>query len=1129
MTASMKRALLGPFEVEAQIGHGGMGEVWRAIHSDQGTPVALKVISAAVNHPEQRAHFSQEARAIAGMSHPNIIQVFDQGIVDPQAAYDSRGELPQGAPWLAMELVNGGTLKDLLPSLSWPTTRHVLFSTLSAMAHAHSRNVIHRDIKPSNLLICDQGDHTDFKLADFGLAARPDRDIKLAESKGMSPGTPQYMAPEQFEGKWRDYGPWTDLYALGCMAFEMVCGALPFQGAQIFQLAYAHIMVPVPALTPRFPVPRGLEAWIASLLHKATRDRPQSAAHAARALMSLDPASSPHPYESALLNDAPLTPSSRRKGDRHATIATPGGSPDLRAQLQLMGVGLGLYGQRTPPLVGRRREQTLLRDALDTVQSTQNAQWVHLGGAPGQGKSRLAQWICQHAQTLGLATPLTTYHSREGSLGDGLQGTLTRHLRCQGLNRQETLQRTRALLQADGVEDPLEWRGLTEWMKPAQEGQQPFARFGTLKERFPLAWNLLRRLSERTHNPVILWVDDIQWGPRALAWCQFVMTRAARDPIPLLIVSTGRSGPLDETMDGVAQAGLVHRVNIGPLDPESHKALVEALLGLNEALTRQVTARSDGNPLFAVQLIGDWVQRGVLRPGAAGFELAPGEQAHLPDDIHGVWVAHMERLMNTLDLPSEHPLELAAVLGQRVSDAEWARACALDPDTDLAAVKRALLRARLALPQDGGWRFAHGMLRETLLRLARESGRLQDHHKVCAQTLEDLYGPHVQDRRVGQHRAMAGQHTLALAPLLRAAQHSVTAGDYTQGQSLLTQLNQVLTDAGIDDDDPQRVTPLVLTSHILRQLGQLDESSATCAQAVAIAWQHGDLKALTEAELESARISVARGHMAQAAESYELALRHAHQADDDLLQGQAARGLGQVRFFQGRHQESLALYDESLVHLSEHAPEAERMQTLVNIADSHDALMDWPRSIPVYLQALDFYRRTGNRYRIAYVLNSLGNAHRRSGDLHSALDNYEQALEVSVAIGSTAQITVVLNQAMVLMARSQWGEARRRLEDLRRSLEATGQNNLLQGVYAELLPCLAHEGAWPLYDQLFERVSAMITQSGAAYEDDAWSLHAAADAALNAGHSARAASAHELAAHLWRQLGRDDKLALITP
>ncbi|MFB9202714.1 protein kinase [Nonomuraea spiralis] len=225
--------LSGRYELLEPLGRGGMGVVYRARDRELERIVAVKVLPAQMLRDEDfRARFRREARAAAGLSHPNIATVYDIG-------EDTEGAEP--VPYLVMELVEGGTLADLLRQTP-PTpdeAGRIVAAVLEALEHSHEREIVHRDIKPANIMVHRAGGRVRVKVMDFGIAKLMSETATRLTATGTRIGTPSYMSPEQADGKPTDAR--SDLYSTGCVLYEMLTGRPPFPGGSPAVVLFQHI------------------------------------------------------------------------------------------------------------------------------------------------------------------------------------------------------------------------------------------------------------------------------------------------------------------------------------------------------------------------------------------------------------------------------------------------------------------------------------------------------------------------------------------------------------------------------------------------------------------------------------------------------------------------------------------------------------------------------------------------------------------------------------------------------------------------------------------------------------------------------------------------------------------------
>jgi len=259
------------YRLDSRIATGGMGEVWRATDTTLGREVAVKLLKHEfADDATFRSRFETEARHAAALHHPGVAGVYDFG---EAVAGDGSG---QPRPFLVMELVDGKPLSDLLAggrALDPEVARDLLAQAADAVAVAHAAGIVHRDIKPANLLVTPE---RQIKITDFGIARAADG-VGITQT-GQVMGTPQYLSPEQARGNPATTA--SDVYSLGCVAFECLVGRRPFQAESPIATALAHLQQPVPELPD--DVPADLAVVVRRALAKEPAERyPDAAAFAA--------------------------------------------------------------------------------------------------------------------------------------------------------------------------------------------------------------------------------------------------------------------------------------------------------------------------------------------------------------------------------------------------------------------------------------------------------------------------------------------------------------------------------------------------------------------------------------------------------------------------------------------------------------------------------------------------------------------------------------------------------------------------------------------------------------------------------------------------------------------------------
>lgn len=908
-----KPAHIGAFELIRPLGKGGMGEVWLGRHNTQGTAVAIKLISPEHSATENYQHaFQLEVQAVARLNHPSICHVLDFGHTTQTCNPTPKHTIHAQTPWLAMALYSGGSLEERRHQFTyWPQLKRCIVQLLDALAHAHARGTIHRDLKPGNVLIKPHPHDLRYVLTDFGLAHPTTRNLSKRTQAffAQTVGTPYYMPPEQIEGRWRDFGPWTDLYALGCMAFELIHGAPPFLGSSAIEVVKKHLQDPPPKLKPRFVVPEGLEQWLHQLMAKHPSGRFERAADALLALLALDPETDLGPalttlYEHTsepLCEDALQGPetvklqtqtleiliSQDQRTQLATTIQAPNAAyaethhvhagvpeswrlPQPEEALELLNVGLGLFSMREVPFVGREAERDLIWDALKRCTNASKPQLVVVQGPAGTGKSRLVEWVAQRAEELGAATLFPIAYRSDAPSHMAMIEAIRTYLRCADLDYQQAYKRILAMLQSKlaGQQLPprtIEFGAISLGALICNDEQPnietssgattlPRITFSNHRERQLATMPLFLALA--TNRPLIVWLDDVHYSPEDLEFVIELLDRPEASNLPTLIITTMRSDdPALQSRQTQLNAKIerhprAQQLTLGPLNPREHRTFLRRLLPLEPKLQEEVATRTEGNPLFALQLVRDWVNRGELIAGERGFWRADQNNLEIPDSVHALWRTRVEHLKAQGWPFAPEALELAAAYGQPLIPAvNWQRLCHLCGYTPTDGLLEALAQQGLIKLDGAGWSFAHRMLQESMIRQAKERDRWSKHHRTWANWMQNIPNPSSRHWLVSlsYHFIEAQRYKETRQAAQRAADLSLEQSDYALALEALNRYAASCDAEGLAQHDPERIKLWPMQAEVLRFMGRIHEANALIQRTIDLTDDQGPNKTRADA------------------------------------------------------------------------------------------------------------------------------------------------------------------------------------------------------------------------------------------------------------------------------------------
>ena len=1048
---------LGDFRLHAIFGTGGMGEVWRATHVPTGREAAVKVLPRSIGEaPKLIDEFRREVQAFAALRHPRIVEIYDYGEID-------------GWPWFAMELVRGGVLGPRLVS-TWEVLRAAILDILEALAHAHAHGVIHRDLKPGNLLR-DASNDAAIKLTDFGIAHLMDADHKASwEVSSKLVGTPPYMAPEQFRGRFRDFGPWTDLYSLGCVAYALCAGHPPFTEKNLVRLAALHENEPIPPLAARFAVPPDFEPWLRKLTAKEPADRFECAADAAFHLEGLGapvdsdesgtwlpPAGEAAPetadaWSETEEDDLPdtvdtdaatehlrstaVTADARRPVATGPFDATAPFPSDWRGEVAVTTppTGLGLLGLREPPFVDRDSARDALWSSLTAVSASSlwgaggspalrdlrsQARAVVIRGAAGTGKSRLARWFTARALETGAATVLETSHSPGGKgTWDGFAGLLARRFRVAGLSVLDMKTRIRDQLPPEFDERDL--RVILHLTEPALDAAS-IEELSRPSVALAEAGAVLRRLFEyfATRRPLIVWVDDAQWGLPILG----LLPELLQSQSPILFVATIREEALldsdgaHEALTAVTNRGDVQSLQLDALCSDDAAAMLHGFLPMQDDLAHRLVTAAAGNPLFAVQLAKDWAEQGALSASDGAFALQ-GEPPAIPPSIHELWCARIDHAIAAMSDPraASHALGVAAVLGDLLDPDEWRAALRAGGWAAPYGLTETLVARGLLVRVDERLRFTHGLLRESLLRRVEDAGDLRRVHHACADAVSVAYRHGVRGAagRYAEHSAAAGRWEDAIAAQFDHATELLRTDEYAEAERALRLLDRFFESAEIDPDEDAATRRDVLESRAAR--GSADFARALAASERAASRHPISARLRIEALTSLGSLVQGRSVGEDYSRAFTLlrrAVELAVEAGEPELEAAALTKIAYAQVYSGEPEAALVTARRA-ADLAETASSKSALpQPLYVLGLANRRLGRTDDAVFAYTAAATAARRAGDRWIEAAARNDLGDVLRADGRLADAAATYREAVRIFGAIGSFHVHSADLNLALL--------------------------------------------------------------------------------------------------------------------
>jgi tetratricopeptide (TPR) repeat protein len=962
--------------------------------------------------------------------------------------------------------------------------------------------------------------------------------------------------------------------------WSLSAGQPPYRG-DVRNVLGMHLKGILPEFDPIFPMPLALLDWLEVMMNPDPRRRFRRAADAAWALSQIthnarSPSSSTDvPYETAdadtladsgLLNLETLILTPEDTADlTDATLALPEETaptveellgPDAedggnerqsdtivnhpmppfpkdwgrarRTRPHLHGAGLALFGLRASGMFGRYEERDQLWSTLHRVTQTKQPHLVLIDGTSGSGKSTLTAWFCTRVDEVGGGLWLCATHSQDGGNTDGLRAMLTRSFRTAGMDRVEAVKRIRTRLKQYNHPNMDDAKGLAQLANPlsaAPAGSGLEVHFSNTAEKHTLIERYLRTLSKQ--RPLILWMDELQYSSDSQALVELILQ--SNEPSRILVVGTVQTetvesgSVLDQRLNALVDHERAEAVSLTSLDREGQISLVRDLLGLDLSLATKVANKAGGNPQFAVQLVSDWVQRGMLVPGPDGYLLDGDADVTIPPDMLTVWKQRLDAVAKDCPIDELYAIELGATLGDTVDRTEW---------------KDALDRAKIALPtsiidellrlrlierkhQYGDWSFIHGLFRAAILNHISVHGRTVQWSSICADVVASTSHDITRTARL----LVAADRTLeALHPLRLATQKELMAGDWGRAKDLGDLRAKILEGVSVDPEGIHGLDTAVTGLLLYREKDRNKHFRAATPDLIEWATRLEAWDAVAQLNLF---LGSAYGLLGQIDEGRPYILKALDLAREHRLE-QITYILNRLCF--------LSIRSGTLDQASQYARES--ILTAESWGDTRGVARGYTMLARTHWQSGDIdsaafyvneaairYDRIGSMRGLAEVWNTRGELARARGDLDAAEVAYREANAHYESCGSSDAVFCKLNLGSTYVNGKKFTEARAILDTIEDELMESGHVSVIMVTQLVRVNCFIHDQNWGRVEEDLDRLAPKFEEVGLFDTDIASSARLAGRACEEKGRMDLAQKAWRIVHSQMTALGRTEEAA----
>lgn len=794
-------------------------------------------------------------------------------------------------------------------------------------------------------------------------------------------------------------------------------------------------------------------------------------------------------------------------------------------------------GGEPEALIGRLHDLARLEAAWERVCREETVAGVLVTGPGGIGKTRLVETFVERVgESDGDVSLVQAHHSPSPDPAQGLPSLVG-----EVLDREvPPEERYDYLVDRAGVEPSLA-AAVLEIARPLigrTEGA-PRVELASSAERFATMHRWLDRQAEQ--GPTLVVLHEVQWGRESLDWVAAYLEERKGGGRPVFFVMTAAQEELAERpVESVQWSQLDQReevstIELGPLSDQDIRKVVRAMAPLTEGLLERVVTQSEGNPIYAVELVREWMERELLMERDGRLALPEGAEVDVPDSLYDICREGIERRLERFEERREdarRSLELAAVLGTPVRHAEWRRACELRGVAMPDLLTRTLVVTGVAreVERGEGLQFAHPMIRATLVRQADEAQRLVEHHRVCAVVAEEAEylaaGERVQ--RVAHHRMAAGDLEEAVEPLYQALRAKMRGGDLQAVERQLEEFEKVLDALEIGEENPRRQRAYMYRGWLAQFRHRTDVADRWVKRLLEVVEPERDVKLASEVYRLRSAVELSRGRTKASLRWAERCLEYGRQSDRPAdaarcydRRGRARRAMGELGGAREDFLRALELFEPSgepsWIGGAHHTVAiVERLLENFESATNH------------LRRATRIFERAGLRSQLIRCFNTRGEIARHLERWDEAIQGYLRSLRLSKEVGKTWLPAQRLNLGYALIGDGRFEEARGYLEQVKAEAQERGTSRWMLYADVGLLACAAGAGDFEGARAVLAEVIEGVESSGLHDHDFGVLFEQAGDLAAAGQQRRMAEVCLLLSASQWQAMGRNAGVARVS-